>query len=77
VNKLSKQGLRQAPIFVKFFKDGKETSPLNTFSQNLSTYATSSITYIDNPESTLENPAIGQDRPTNPDVSLEEYVEID
>ena len=71
------KGLRDAPVFVRFFRDGEETSPSNTFSQNLSTYVTNSIVYIDNPASTLEKPKIGQDRPTNPDVALHEYLEIE
>ena len=75
--KRTKQGLRRPPVFVRFIRDGKETAPENTFSQNLSTYATSSIVYKDDPASTLENPKIGQDRPTNPDKSLDEFLEID
>ena len=75
--KKTKQGLRQSPVFVRFIRDGKETDPSNTFSQNLSTYATSSITYVDDPSSTLDNPKLGQDRPTNPDKSINEFLEID
>ena len=75
INKTSKDGLIDAPIFVKFFKDGDQTSPQNTHSQNLSTFATSSIVYVDNPASTLEEPQIGQDRPDDPD-SLGEFVEV-
>jgi len=72
----TRQGLRDPAVFVRFIRNGKETAPANTFSQNLSTYATNSIVYVDNPASTLENPEIGQDRSTNPDVTLEEYLGI-
>ena len=75
--KETKQGLRQSPVFVRFIKDGKETAPANTYSQNLSTHATNSIVYKDDPASTLENPKLGQDRLTNPDRSLDEFLEID
>lgn len=77
VNKSDKSGLVDPPIFVKFVKDGEQTAPENTHSQNLSTYATSSLVYVDRPDSTLENPVIGQDRSNNPDVSLDEQVEIE
>ena len=72
----TRQGLRDPAVFVRFIRNGEETAPANTFSQNLSTYATNSIVYVDNPASTLENPEIGQDRSTNPDVTLEEYLGI-
>jgi len=72
----TKYGLRQAPIFVRFIRDGKETSPANTNSQNLSTYATNSIVYKDNPASTLKTPLSGQDRVGIPDDLLDEYLDI-
>ena len=72
----TRRGLRQAPIFVRFIRDGKETSPLNTNSQNLSTYATNSIVYKDNPASTLKTPLPGQDRVGIPDDLLDEYLDI-
>jgi hypothetical protein len=75
-DKSNEFGLIGAPIMIEFYRDGVKTEPLNTYSQNLSPFATSSIIYSDNPESTLENPEIGQDRPDNPDVALDEYLEI-
>ena len=73
----TRHGLRQAPVFVRFVRNGRETSPANTFSQNLSTYATNSIIYKDNPASTLANPLPGQDRLDIPDNTLDEYLDID
>ena len=70
-------GLVSPPIFVKFMRDGTQTDPTDTFSQNLSTFATSSLVYVDNPASTLENPLPGQDRPDNPDKTINEELEID
>ena len=70
-------GLVSPPIFVKFMRDGAQTDPANTFSQNLSTFATSSLVYVDNPASTLKNPLPGQDRLDNPDETINEELEID
>lgn len=75
-DKSNPYGLLGSPIEVIFYRDGKRTDPVNTYSQNLSPFATSSIVYVDNPQSTLENPQIGQDRPNNPDISLDEFVEV-
>ena len=72
-----KAGLVAPPIFVRFVRDGVQTDPSNTFSQNLSTYATSSFVYVDNPASTLENPLPGQDRGDIPDQTINEELEID
>ena len=77
IDKTSKFGLTDPPIFVRFIKDGDQTAPENTHSQNLSTYATSSFIYVDRPDSTLKNPVVGQDRSNDPDKSLDEQVEID
>jgi hypothetical protein len=70
-------GLVSPPLFVRFVRDGMQTDPSNTFSQNLSTYATSSFVYVDNPASTLENPLPGQDRGDIPDQTINEELEID
>jgi len=69
-------GLSEPPIYISFWLDGFQTAPMNTHSQNLSPFATSSIIYVDNPASTMLNPAIGQDRPNIPDKYLDDEIEI-
>lgn len=67
------------PIEIKFLsrpgKDGKgrtTTSPENTHSQNLSSYATSSLPYVDS-----DRNGTGVDRSDNPDNSLRDLPIID
>ena len=76
-NVTSKKGTRISPIYIRFIVDGEPTDPSNTFSQNLSIYATSSTPYTDRPGSTLADPQVGSDRPDIADKTLSEYVDID
>lgn len=72
-----KTNLSNPPVNVRFFRNGVETDPENTFSQNLSSFATSSIIYKDiSTASTLASPLPGQDRPDIPDAVVNESIEI-
>lgn len=63
-----KTGLRSPSVSVKFVSGCNQTDPLNTYSQDLSTYSTGSGPFVDDGVATF--------RTDDPDVTLDEYLEI-